>query len=221
MTLNPTDAYRRAVDDVASALGTDLRRGLSATDAAARLGQFGRNELPAEPTIPAWRRFLAQFRDVLVVLLLIATAISIGLWAIERDTTLPYESIAIFAVVLLNAGMGFVQETRAEAAVAALRAMSADEATVVRDGQRRRVAAAELVPGDVVLIEEGDTIPADARVAHSTALQTAEAALTGESLPVDKHTAAIPGEVTIGDRANMIFSGTAATYGRGDRKSVV
>ena len=215
MTLNPTDAYRRAVDDVASALGTDLRRGLSATDAAARLGQFGRNELPAEPTIPAWRRFLAQFRDVLVVLLLIATAISIGLWAIERDTTLPYESIAIFAVVLLNAGMGFVQETRAEAAVAALRAMSADEATVVRDGQRRRVAAAELVPGDVVLIEEGDTIPADARVAHSTALQTAEAALTGESLPVDKHTAAIPGEVTIGDRANMIFSGTAATYGRG------
>jgi len=111
--------------------------------------------------------------------------------------------------------MGFIQETRAEAAVAALRAMSADAATVLRDGQRLRVPAAELVPGDVVLIEEGDTIPADARVAQSAALQTAEAALTGESLPVDKDTAPIPDEVTIGDRRNMVFSGTSATYGRG------
>ncbi|HMA25965.1 MAG TPA: cation-transporting P-type ATPase [Gemmatimonadaceae bacterium] len=135
MSQELSDAYRRGIDDVVAALATDLRRGLPEQEAAARLQRFGRNELPAEPTTPAWRRFLAQFRDVLVVLLLIATAISVGLWAFERDTALPYESIAIFAVVLLNAGMGFVQETRAEAAVAALRAMSADAATVVRDGQ--------------------------------------------------------------------------------------
>jgi P-type Ca2+ transporter type 2C len=165
--------------------------------------------------VPGWRRFLSQFQDVLVILLLVATAVSVGLWFVERDTALPYDSIAIFAVVLLNATMGFIQEARAEAAVAALRAMSASEASVIRDGERRRVAAAELVPGDVILVEQGDTIPADARVVDSTALMTAEAALTGESLPVSKDAAPITGEAAVADRGNMIFSGTAATYGRG------
>ena len=210
-----TDAYRASADDVAAALGTDVRRGLTDDDARARLERYGRNELTAEPPVPAWRRFLAQFQDVLVVLLLIATAISAGLWVYERDAALPYEAIAILAVVLLNAVMGYVQESRAESAVAALRAMSADDATVIRDGERRRVPAAELVPGDVVLVEEGDTIPADARLIESTALQTAEAALTGESLPVSKDVAPVDDEVTLGDRHNMVFSGTAATYGRG------
>ena len=165
--------------------------------------------------MPGWRRFLSQFRDVLVILLLVATAVSVALWFVERDTALPYESIAIFAVVLLNATMGFIQASRAEAAVAALRSMSASEASVIRDGERRRVAAAELVPGDVILIEQGDTIPADARVMESTALMTAEAALTGESLPVSKNAAPIADEAAVADRENMIFSGTAATYGRG------
>ena len=182
---------------------------------AHRLDRYGRNELTAEPPVPAWRRFLAQFQDVLVVLLLVATAISFGMWAYERDTTLPYESIAILAVVLLNAAMGYIQESRAEAAVAALRALSADEAAVIRDGERRAAPAAELVPGDLVLIEEGDTIPADARVVTSTALQTAEAALTGESLPVSKDHAPVDTDAGLGDRHNMLFSGTAATYGRG------
>ena len=131
----------------------------------------------------------------LVILLLVATAISAGLWAYERDAALPYEALAIFAIVLLNATMGYVQEARAEAAVAALRAMSADEATVIRGGDRRSAPASELVPGDVILLEEGDTLPADARVVESTALQTAEAALTGESLPVSKDTAPITDEV--------------------------
>jgi P-type Ca2+ transporter type 2C len=210
-----SDAYKRDVDDVVDALASDLRRGLSTDEAATRLARHGRNELPAEPPVPAWRRFLAQFQDVLVILLLIATAISVGLWAYERDTTLPYESIAIFAVVLLNAAMGFIQEARAEAAVAALRAMSADTATVTRDGTRLEIPAADLVPGDIVLVEEGDKIPADARVVTSAALQTAEAALTGESLPVDKDTAAVSGDVSIGDRRNMVYSGTSATYGHG------
>jgi Ca2+-transporting ATPase len=165
--------------------------------------------------VPLWRRFVAQFEDVLVILLLVATFISAVLWAFERDTTLPYEAIAIFAVVLLNATMGYVQETRAEAAVAALRAMSAADATVLRDGERRNIAAAAVVPGDVILIEEGDTIPADARVVDSTALQTAEASLTGESLPIAKDTRPIAEDTPLGDRHNMVFSGTAATYGHG------
>ena len=215
MTHDLRDAFRRNADDVAAALATDLHRGLSADDAAARLEQCGRNELAAEKKAPAWRRFLAQFGDVLVVLLLVATVVSTALWLYERDTNLPYESIAIFAVVLLNATMGFIQETRAEAAVAALRAMSASEASVIRGGERRKVPAAELVPGDLILVEQGDTIPADARVIESAALMTAEAALTGESLPVSKNPAAIAGDPPLGDREDMIFSGTAATYGRG------
>jgi Ca2+-transporting ATPase len=150
-----------------------------------------------------------------VILLLAAAAISAALWLAERDAALPYEAIAILAVVLLNALMGTIQQARAEQALAALRRLSAARAQVVRDGARRSVAAAELVPGDLILIEEGDTIPADARVLESAALQTAEASLTGESLPVTKDSEPIAEEAGIGDRHNMVFSGTAATYGRG------
>ena len=214
-TQEPGGSYHQPVDDVVARLGTNRQRGLTDGEAQSRLEQHGRNELAAEKKLPAWRRFLAQFQDVLVILLLVATAISAGLWAYERDAALPYEAIAIFAVVLLNATMGYVQESRAEAAVAALRAMSAADATVIRGGERRSIPAAEIVPGDIILIEEGDTIPADGRLIESTALQTAEAALTGESLPVTKDTAAIAEEVALGDRHNMVFSGTAATYGHG------
>jgi Ca2+-transporting ATPase len=213
------EPYQQPVEELVAALGTDVHRGLSDGEARARLERFGRNELAAEQPVPWWRRFLAQFQDVLVILLLIATAISAALWAFERETALPYEAIAILVVVLLNATMGYIQESRAEAAVAALQAMSADAAAVERDGERRSVPAAELVPGDVILVEEGDTIPADARLVESTALQAAEAALTGESLPVSKDTTAIAVETTLGDQHNMVFSGTAVTYGHG--KAVV
>ncbi len=213
--LDQVPAYQQPFEQVVAALGTDARSGLSHDEARARLEQHGRNELAAEPPVAAWRKFLAQFQDVLVILLLVATAISAGLWLYERDSALPYEAIAICAVVLLNAVMGYIQESRAESAVAALRQMAAAQAHVIRDGQQRNVDATEIVPGDIILIEEGDTIPADARVMHSTALQTAEAALTGESLPVSKDAAAISGEAALGDRDNMIFSGTTATYGRG------
>jgi Ca2+-transporting ATPase len=207
--------YQQPVEAVIAALGSETERGLSEAEAHARLEREGPNELTAEKPVPRWRKFLAQFGDVLVILLLIAAAISFALWIMERESALPYEAIAILAVVLLNAIMGFIQESRAESAVAALRKMSADEATVMRDGRRRSVPAVELVCGDIVLIEEGDTIPADARMIHSTALQTAEASLTGESLPVSKDVAPVVGDAGLGDRHNMIFSGTAATYGRG------
>jgi len=208
-------AYRQRIEEIVSALETDPHGGLTAAEARSRLTGYGRNELAAGKPVPAWRRFLAQFQDALVILLLIATAISTVLWAIERDAALPYEAMAILAVVLLNAALGYIQESRAEAAVAALRAMSAADATVIRAGERQRVPAAEIVPGDLILIEEGDTIPADARLVESAALQAAEAALTGESLPVTKNPASIADDVPLGDRENMVFSGTAATYGHG------
>ena len=212
---DPSHAYRLRVDEIIAVLQSDDRTGLTDDDAHARRERFGDNELTAEPPIPAWRRVLSQFQDVLVILLLIATAVSLGLWLLERDAALPYEAIAILAVVLLNATMGYTQEARAESAVAALRALSAAHAIVIRGGERRSVAAVEIVPGDIILIAEGDTVPADARLIESTALQTAEAALTGESLPITKNTAPIANDVPLGDRDNMLFSGTAATYGHG------
>ena len=207
--------YRRPFEDVLVALGSDARRGLGAGQARERLLRYGANELAAEPPVPGWRKFLAQFQDVLVILLLVATAISAALWFYERDSVLPYEAIAISGVVLLNAVMGYIQALRAESAVAALRQMSAAHARVVRDEESRTVPAADLVPGDIILIEEGDTIPADARVVQSTALQTSEAALTGESLPVAKDHEPIAGEASLGDRTNMLYSGTSVTFGRG------
>ncbi len=214
-TLDPNTAYQWHADDAVAALDSDAQRGLTDDEARARLERYGRNELTAETPTPAWRRFLAQFQDALVILLLVATVISAGLWAFERDAALPYEAIAIFAVVLLNAAMGYVQEARAEAAVAALRAMSAAEATVIRNGERRELPASEIVPGDLMLIEEGDTIPADGRLLELATLQVAEAALTGESMPVSKDPSTITADVPLGDRSNMVFSGTAATYGHG------
>jgi Ca2+-transporting ATPase len=207
-------AYRQSVSEVLASWSTDGEQGLGMAEARARFDRYGRNELEAEKPAPGWKKFLAQFKDMLVVLLLAATAISTGLWLYERDSALPYEAIAIFAIVLLNAVMGYIQTSRAEQAIASLRDMSPSEATVLRDGRRTKVAAVELVPGDVMLVEEGDTIAADARLIESPALKTAEAALTGESLPVSKDTAPIAVEAVLGDRDNMIFSGTVATYGR-------
>ena len=215
MSRDLASAHLLTATETIAELGTSAQHGLTGDEARARLARLGPNEVASERGIPVWRRFLDQFRDILVVLLLVATAVSVVLWTYERDTALPYESMAIFAVVLLNAVMGFVQESRAAAALAALRAMSANDAEVIRDGERRSVPASELVPGDLVIIEQGNTVPADARVIESMSLQTAEAPLTGESLPVPKNSAPIIDEVSLGDRSNMVFSGTAAVSGRG------
>jgi Ca2+-transporting ATPase len=215
LTAQRIEPYRQSIDHVLAALDTDRKAGLSERQAQERLARHGRNELTAQEPVPGWRKFFSQFTDVLVILLIVAGSVSAGLWLYERDSALPYEAIAIFAIVVLNALMGYVQQARAEQAVAALRQMSAAQARVIRDGQRRSVPATDLVPGDIALIEEGDTIPADARLIESAALQTAEAALTGESLPVTKSIDTIATEAGLGDRNNMIFSGTAATYGHG------
>jgi len=129
--------YQQTVDEILSALSVNARTGLSQEEAEVRLGHYGRNELTAEKPLPRWRKFLAQFKDILVILLLVATVVSAGPWFSERDSALPYEAMAIFAVVLLNAVMGYIQQSRAEEAVAALRKMSAAHASVLRDGIRQ------------------------------------------------------------------------------------
>ena len=207
--------YRSSVDDVMVAAGVDPHRGLAQAEAEARLARHGRNELAAEKPVPAWKRLLAQFQGPLTLLLIVATAVSLLVWTIERESPLPYEALTILAVLVLNAGLGYVQEGRAEQALQALRQLSAVHAEVLRDGERRRVPAASLVPGDILLLEEGSTVPADARVFEAVALQTVEAALTGESTPVTKDVAPIPMEVGLGDRTNMVLSGTLVSYGRG------
>lgn len=207
--------YRRPAGDVVAALRSDARSGLSVDEVAARLAHHGRNELQAAPPTPAWRRFLAQFANVLTALLLFATAVSFVAWWIERESAIPYEALTILAIVILNGTLGFVQESRAEQAVAALRAMSAPVARLLREREQRMVPTVEIVPGDVLLLEEGDTVPADARVLESIALRLAEATLTGESTPVSKDAAPLDEETGLADQSNMVFAGTAVAAGRG------
>jgi magnesium-transporting ATPase (P-type) len=201
--------------DVAAGLGLDPAIGLNASEIEARLDQFGPNRLAPEPPTPAWRRLLRQFANPLVYLLLAAVAISSLTWAIEGAHGLPLESIVIAAILVANAVLGYVQEARAEQAVAALQRMAAPTSTVVRDGAPMRVPTDELVPGDVLLLAEGDAVGADGRLIEAAGLTAAEASLTGESEPVLKDPATLSGSVALGDRINMVFSGTAVTRGRG------
>jgi Ca2+-transporting ATPase len=155
-------AYRSPADAVVAALGSDTSNGLLSREVQTRLQRYGRNELPSVPPPPAWYRFLAQFWNPLTILLLVATIISFFVWWIERDSAFPYEALTIFAIVLLNGILGYVQENRAEQAVAALQAMTAATAKVLRDGYVQSIPTTQVVPGDILLIEEGDTIAADA-----------------------------------------------------------
>jgi Ca2+-transporting ATPase len=207
--------YRLATDEVIAGLKSDPANGLSEAEAAQRLQQYGPNQLEAKPPVPKWKKFLAQFKDPLVILLLIATVISLAAWILEGAHGFPFEALVIVAIVGLNAVIGYIQEERAEEAVAALQKMTVSSATVIRDGKQQSITSADLVPGDILLIEEGNSITADGRLLEVTSLQLAEAALTGESHAVTKAVEAIEEEVGLGDRTNMIFSGTAATFGRG------
>jgi Ca2+-transporting ATPase len=185
------------------------RDGLTTADAEARVARYGPNELQAAVGVSAWSILAAQFRNVLIVILLVATLLSAFL---GHGT----EAAAIAAIVLLAVLLGFAQEYRAERATDALRRMAAPTATVLRDGEECEVPARQVVPGDVVLLRAGDRVPADARVIESVNLQIEEAALTGESVPVEKHADALEeAGLVVGDRRNMAFAGTAATYGRG------
>jgi Ca2+-transporting ATPase len=209
--------YRESATAVVAELGSDIANGLDGAEAARRLHRYGPNRLKSAPDKPWWRHLLEQFANLLVIILLIATLISAVEWLLAdpRETALPYEAIVIMAIVMLNALLGFIQESRAERSVRALMALAAPESTLVRDGRRQRSPAHEIVPGDILLVEAGDRIPADARLIDDANLQVDEAALTGESVPVAKDAQPIDADVGLADRNNMMFSGTVATYGRG------
>ena len=200
---------------VAGHAGTDLEAGLTAQEAARRLAQHGRNELRAAPPVSAWRKLLAQFQDPLIYLLLAAVAISLVAWWIEGRHGWPVDALVIALIVVLNALLGYVQEARAENAVAALAQMTAVSSSVMRGGRLLRVASAELVPGDLLVLGEGDAVGADARLVQAAALRVQEASLTGESEAVLKDVARLEGEVALGDRRNMVFKGTAVVQGTG------
>ncbi|MFW2380905.1 MAG: cation-translocating P-type ATPase [Acidimicrobiales bacterium] len=194
---------------IASRLDTDPVHGLTSDQVAERRERYGLNELEEEPTTPPWRIFLMQFANTMIVVLLVAAAVMVAIGE-------PTDAIVIGAIVILNALIGFFQEYRAEQAMAALRSMAAPQARVVRDGSVISGVATQLMPGDIVVLEAGDIVAADARLIESPNLRVNEAALTGESVPVDKDEHSIPadaGEV-LGDRHNMVFKGTSVVYGR-------
>jgi P-type Ca2+ transporter type 2C len=200
---------------VAAGLGTDPINGLAHEEVAARLARDGRNVLDSKTPVSAWHKLLGQFVDPLVFLLLAAVAISILTWMLEGRRGLPFEALVIAVILIANAVLGYVQEERAEQAVAALQQMAAPHSTVVRNGVEQRIDAVDVVPGDVLVLGEGDAVSADGRLVESASLTIAEAALTGESEPVLKDAATLAGAVALGDRINMVFSGTAVTRGRG------
>ncbi len=214
-TARPADPALLAASTVAAALGTDLTTGLTAAEAADRFARDGANELLAEPAVPAWRRILAQLADPLIYLLLGAIVVSGAAWVIEGAHGFPFDVVVIAAIVALNAVIGYVQESRAAAAVAALATMAAPHATVVRDGATIVVPTREVVVGDLLVLSEGDTVAADARLVASAALRVAEASLTGESEAVLKDPRTLEGPAALGDRFCMVFAGTAVAQGSG------
>jgi len=201
--------YQMDVAEVLRHLGTSGDHGLSRAQAERRLSESGPNELEVARRVSPWAILGEQFKNVLVIILLIA----VGLSAFLGESL---EAVAIAIIVLFAVVLGFVQEYRAERAIEALRQMTAPTATVVRDGEEWTIPAHEVVPGDMVILRAGDKIPADIRLVQAVNLKVEEAALTGESLPVEKYTATLAGgELEIGDRKNMAYAGTAVTYGRG------
>ncbi|MDB1424718.1 cation-translocating P-type ATPase [Bifidobacterium adolescentis] len=209
---------------VAASLGVDPNTGLSQAEAERRLAQYGPNELASAPPVPKWKKFLAQFKDPLVYLLLAATGISLIAWFIEKANAapgaeggeiLPFDAIVIVLILIVNAVLGYIQESKAEEAVEALSQMTAPQTNVLRDGKIARINTVDVVPGDMVVLGEGDSIPADGRLLASASLRVAEASLTGESVPVGKNVDTLAEAKALGDRANMVFNGTSVTQGTG------
>ncbi|MGB4863709.1 MAG: cation-translocating P-type ATPase [Tepidiformaceae bacterium] len=209
------DPWRRSALDVVESLHSDIQSGLTAKAAAECLARLGPNILESAPQVAAWRKIAGQFRDPLTYLLLAAVTISFAAWLLEGSNGFPFEAIVIALIVVANAVLGYLQEARAEQAVAALQRMAAPMATVIREGKRCSVPASGVVPGDVLLLDEGAAVVADARLIEAASLKVAEAALTGESEPVLKDPATIDQPAGLGDRFNMVFAGTLVTSGRG------
>ncbi len=210
--------YLSSSEDVLREQGTDAEAGLSSAEAASRQGKFGPNKLEEAEKTPLWIRFFQQMADPMVIMLIVAAIISAVTGAIQGEIDFA-DVIIIMTVVIINSALGVIQEAKSEEALAALQEMSAAQSKVIRDGKLVMLHSSELVPGDVILLEAGDSVPADCRVIESATMKIEEAALTGESVPVEKHANQIgldgADDVPLGDRKNMCYMGSTVVYGRG------
>ena len=207
-TIQEKDWHGLGVEAVAAALETDPAKGLTNEAALRRMERFGPNELTRKKGQSPIVRFLLQFNQPLVIILLVATAVMLFLQEYV-------DAAVIFSVVLVNALIGFVQESKALKAIDALARAMTSEATVLRDGERRRLPSTRLVPGDIVILQSGDKVPADMRLIKTRDFQIDESALTGESVPVQKQNTVLRADIVVGDRRNMAYSSTLVTYGGG------
>ena len=206
--------FNKTVEEVEKELGTSLNNGLSSEKVQAQREKSGYNELQEKKKDSLFKKFMAQFKDFSIIVLIIAAIVS-GIVGVAEGEGIT-DTVIILIVVLLNAVIGVVQESKAEKSLEALKKLSAHAAKVIRDGKEQVIPARELVPGDIVIIETGDYVSADLRIIEAVNLKSQEASLTGESVPVEKDSKAIEGnEISIGDRINMLFSSSLITYGRG------
>ena len=204
--------HHKTAQEVLQELSSDQTRGLSREEAEKRREQYGENRLQEKKKKSTFQRFLDQFKDVMILILLLAAAVSFFVAWTEGEEF--FEPLLILLIVVLNAVMGVMQENKAEKALEALKGLSAPHARVIRDGQEQLIDAAELVPGDIIRLEAGDFVPADARLVQSVSLKSEESALTGESVPAEKDAdGPVAENAPLGDRVNMVFSGCSITYG--------
>ena len=209
--MNP---YAISREDLLKELSVSPERGLSTQEAQERLAKYGENKLTEKKKKTNLQRFLDQFKDAMIIILLVAAAVSFGVACFGHDPMEFFEPALILLIVVLNAVLGMMQESKAEKALDALKNLSAPHARVLRDGKEQVIDASQLVPGDIIRLEAGDFIPADVRLLKSVSLKSEEAALTGESVPAEKDAGQeIPENAPLGDRANMVFSGCSITYG--------
>ncbi len=206
--------YTKTVEEILKELSVEQKSGLSSSEALKRKEKYGENRLREKKKKTTLQRFFDQFKDAMIIILILAAIVSLAVVCIERNWGELFEPALILLIVILNAVMGVYQEGKAEKALDALKNMSAPHAKVIRDGAEKIIDAAELVPGDIIRLEAGDFVPADSRLLHSAGLKSEESALTGESVPAEKdYQAEVVENAPIGDRYNMIYSGCSITYG--------
>ena len=206
--------YSKNANELLNELKTNHQSGLSSAEALVRKGKYGENKLREKKKKTTIQRFFDQFKDAMILILIAAAIISFVVVCVEQNWGELFEPALIVFIVILNAVMGVYQEGKAEKALDALKNMSAPHARVIRDGEEKIIDAAELVPGDIIRLEAGDFVPADARLLHSAGLKSEESALTGESVPSEKdYLADVKDGAPIGDRHNMVYSGCSITYG--------
>ena len=206
--------YSEKKEAVVKQLESDTVKGLDSAEAARRQEQYGKNKLKEKKSKTNFQRFADQFKDVMILILIVAAVISFVIACIEGEAKEFFEPVLILLIVIINAIMGVVQESKAEKALEALKNMSAPHARVLRDGEEKVIEAVDLVPGDIIHLEAGDFVPADARLLRSVSLKSEESALTGESVPAEKDAEAeIEEGAPLGDRYTMVYSGCSVSYG--------